>query len=75
MIAKGAIGFWQANTIGDDTVDSENMKWQNYNLESLRQQIKKAAGQSNFSLADFIIAHGRSTVRLYWRICSNHSWH
>lgn len=48
-----AIGFWEVNKTGSDTLqinDGEN----NLHLEWLRQQSKKAAGQPNFSLADFI---------------------
>lgn len=53
LTAKGTVGFWPANKIAADTVDvksdSSTMK-----LEFLRQQVKKAAGQPNLSLADFI---------------------
>ena len=47
------IGFWKANAIDDDTilVENENSK---FKLESIRQQVKKAAGQLNISLTDFI---------------------
>ncbi|MEP7319028.1 MAG: methionine synthase [Panacibacter sp.] len=53
LTAKGVVGFWKANTTGADTiiVDQESSTVQ---LESLRQQIKKAPGQPNLSLADFI---------------------
>ncbi|XZF12719.1 methionine synthase [Chitinophagaceae bacterium MMS25-I14] len=55
LTAKGVVGFWQAEKTAPDTVvvkdDAGN---ELYQLESLRQQIKKAAGQPNFSLADFI---------------------
>jgi len=50
---KGAIGFWPANKIAPDTVDVLTDK-KTVKLEFLRQQIKKAAGQPNLSLADFI---------------------
>ncbi|MEP7256259.1 MAG: methionine synthase [Ferruginibacter sp.] len=53
LTAKGAIGFWPANKVAPDSVDvladTEVVK-----LQFLRQQIKKAAGQPNLSLADFI---------------------
>jgi len=47
------IGFWPANSNGRDTITifTENGPC---HLEFLRQQIKKAEGQPNFSLADFI---------------------
>jgi 5-methyltetrahydrofolate--homocysteine methyltransferase len=51
--AKGAIGFWPANKTGPDSVDVLADK-EVIKLQFLRQQIKKAAGQPNLSLADFI---------------------
>jgi len=55
LYAKGVIGFWEAKKIAADTIvlldDNGN---ELTHLESLRQQIKKAAGQPNFSLSDFI---------------------
>jgi 5-methyltetrahydrofolate--homocysteine methyltransferase len=51
--AKGVIGFWPASSDGKDTVIVHNDP-KKTNLEFLRQQAKKAAGQPNFSLADFI---------------------
>jgi 5-methyltetrahydrofolate--homocysteine methyltransferase len=51
--ARGAIGFWPAEKTAPDTVvvkrDSADVQ-----LDFLRQQIKKAEGQPNLSLADFI---------------------
>lgn len=53
LTAKGVAGFWPAEKIADDTVlVTDNDK--KIQLEFLRQQIKKAAGQPNYSLADFI---------------------
>ena len=55
--ARGVIGFWAANSNGKDTItlqSNENGKPESFRLEFLRQQIKKAAGQPNMSLADFI---------------------
>jgi len=53
--AHGTIGFWQAAATAPDTItlfdDAGN---EIERLEMLRQQIKKAAGQPNFSLADFV---------------------
>jgi 5-methyltetrahydrofolate--homocysteine methyltransferase len=55
LTAKGVIGFWETRRIGADTItlldDNGNELTK---LEFLRQQSKKAAGQPNFSLADFI---------------------
>jgi 5-methyltetrahydrofolate--homocysteine methyltransferase len=52
LTARGVIGFWPANSDGKDTVVVSG-EWE-VHLEFLRQQIKKAPGQPNMSLADFI---------------------
>ncbi len=54
LTAKGVVGFWEANAISGDTVEVKNTDGKKFNLEFLRQQIKKAPGQPNMSLADFI---------------------
>ncbi|MBA2500779.1 MAG: methionine synthase [Chitinophagaceae bacterium] len=51
--AKGVIGIWEANAIDDDTIELKTGEG-NIQLQSLRQQIKKVAGQPNISLTDFI---------------------
>lgn len=55
LTARGVIGFWKAGSNGKDSIflydDNGKVTTQ---LESLRQQNKKAAGQPNFSLADFV---------------------
>ncbi len=51
--AKGVIGLWEANAIDDDTIEV-NTGEESIQLQSLRQQIKKVAGQPNISLTDFI---------------------
>lgn len=48
--AKAVIGFWPCNSNGADSIQLAD----GTNLEFLRQQSKKAAGQPNISLADFI---------------------
>lgn len=53
--AHGVIGFWPAAATAPDTItlyhdDGSQLE----QLEMLRQQIKKAAGQPSFSLADFV---------------------
>lgn len=53
--AHGVIGFWKALKTAPDTItlyDDANNEIEH--LEMLRQQIKKAKGQPQFSLADFI---------------------
>ncbi|PZF72116.1 methionine synthase [Taibaiella soli] len=55
LTAKGVVGFWAAEKIAADTVVVKDEAGNElYHLESLRQQIKKAADQPNFSLADFV---------------------
>jgi 5-methyltetrahydrofolate--homocysteine methyltransferase len=52
--AKGVIGFWEAATTAPDTITLHREDGAVVHLECLRGQIKKAAGQPNTSLADFI---------------------
>jgi 5-methyltetrahydrofolate--homocysteine methyltransferase len=52
LTPRGAIGIWPANATGDDTITIDSTM--PVTLESLRQQSKKAPGQSNTSLSDFI---------------------
>lgn len=52
LTAKGTIGFWEAASINDDVIVTNEDK--KTTLSFLRQQIKKAPGQPNISLADFI---------------------
>lgn len=51
--ANGVIGFWPANSNNRDTIILQTDKGE-VHLESLRQQMKKAIGQPNYSLADFV---------------------
>jgi len=57
LTARGAVGFWPAERTAPDTVTINN-KEEKIKLEFLRQQIKKAPGQPNISLADFIKKEG-----------------
>ena len=54
LTANAVIGFWKANSNGKDTVTLSKNEGENVKLEFLRQQAKKAGGQPNVSLADFI---------------------
>jgi 5-methyltetrahydrofolate--homocysteine methyltransferase len=57
LTAKGVVGYWKANATGDDTVTVEapiENETEVVELQFLRQQSKKAAGQPNISLSDFI---------------------
>jgi len=59
LTAEGVTGFWEAHKTAPDTVilkdDSGNELTQ---LQFLRQQIKKAEGQPNNSLSDFVNPDG-----------------
>lgn len=52
--AQGTAGFWPVHKTSDDTVLVHKSEEETLPLQFLRQQIKKAAGQPNLSLADFI---------------------
>ena len=60
LTARGVVGFWPAEKTAPDTVSINNEQGL-IHLEFLRQQIKKAAGQPNLSLADFIKKEGTGT--------------
>jgi 5-methyltetrahydrofolate--homocysteine methyltransferase len=53
LTAQGVVGLWPANSNGADSVWVHNGD-QTLQLEFLRQQVKKAPGQPNLSLADFV---------------------
>jgi 5-methyltetrahydrofolate--homocysteine methyltransferase len=53
LSAKSVVGFWPAGKTAPDTVEVSS-NHSTIKLEFLRQQAKKAAGQPNISLADFI---------------------
>ena len=53
LTPKGVIGFYEATAVAPDTIEVKHND-KTIHLESLRQQSKKAAGQPNFSLSDFI---------------------
>jgi 5-methyltetrahydrofolate--homocysteine methyltransferase len=55
--ANGVIGFWPASSNNRDTITLQRGKG-TVQLESLRQQSKKAAGQPSYSLADFVSPKG-----------------
>ncbi len=54
LTANGVIGFWEANTTSPDTITLYHNNIEIKKLEFLRQQIKKAPGQPNISLSDFV---------------------
>ncbi|MBW8816368.1 MAG: methionine synthase [Caulobacterales bacterium] len=59
--ARGVVGFWPANTDGDDVVvyADEGRETELARLHTLRQQmLKTGEGQSNVALADFVAPLG-----------------
>ncbi|WP_341834169.1 methionine synthase [Chitinophaga pollutisoli] len=54
LTARAVIGFFPANSNGADTVNVTAPDGAQVPLEFLRQQIKKAPGQPNMCLSDFI---------------------
>ena len=55
LTPRAVIGFWPANSNDKDTVELiDTYSKETVELQFLRQQSKKAAGQPNYSLADFI---------------------
>ena len=53
LSARGVVGFWEAQKASPDSI-TVNAGDSKIDLEFLRQQVKKAAGEPNLSLADFI---------------------
>ena len=59
LSAHAVIGFWQANSNEKDSITLlDTNQNEELELQFLRQQSKKAAGQPNISLADFIAPSG-----------------
>jgi len=54
--ARATIGFWPANTVGDDIAlyADETRKQKIATLHTLRQQLEKREGRFNAALSDFI---------------------
>lgn len=52
LTARGVIGFYEANAIGDDVIISDNGEETTFSF--LRQQNEKAADQPYLCLADFV---------------------
>ncbi len=55
LTPKGVIGFWQAGaTQADEVTVFDEAGTEKAKLQFMRQQIKKAPGQPNLSIADFV---------------------
>ena len=55
--SRAVLGFFPANSVDDDDIEvytDESRTKVAYRLHNLRQQVKKAPGQPNISLTDFI---------------------
>ncbi len=61
LTARAAVGFWPANSDGDDIVvlADEDRGTPLMRLHQLRQQGQKGRGEPNYSLADFVAPAGR----------------
>ena len=63
--AKGVVGFWPAQSLGDDIVlyKEETRHYVLTSLHTLRQQIdRKGGGRANVALSDFVSQIGRAHV-------------
>lgn len=60
VTAKGVIGFWPANRVGDDIAvwQDEGRTKRETTFHTLRQQMIKSAGSANLALADFVAPEG-----------------
>lgn len=59
--ASGVVGFWSANSVGDDIVlwQDENRQIEHARLFTLRQQMDKGEGKgANMALSDFVAPNG-----------------
>ncbi len=52
LTAKGVIGFWPANTVGDDII--LDVEGKEVTIHTLRQQAEKVAGEPYYALSDFV---------------------
>jgi len=67
LAARGVIGFWPANTKGDDIVlyKDESKEEELTTIHTLRQQAEKAKDQPYYALSDFI-APTETGLTDYW---------
>ena len=56
LTANGVVGFWPANSIGDDTeLYTDDTRTKPFvTFHTLRQQMARSAGKANLALADFV---------------------
>ncbi len=60
LVAKGAVGFWPANAVGDDIViyGDKARKFPIHTLHTIRQQMARESNKPNMALSDFIAPVG-----------------
>ena len=61
LTAKAVVGIFPANTVADDDIEvyvTNTRNTVNVKLNQLRQQVKKAPGQPNIALTDFLAPKG-----------------
>ncbi len=65
--AKGVIGFWAANSVGDDIelYTDDSRKEILTRIHTLRQQSEKAQGEPYYALSDFV-APKETGIEDYW---------
>ncbi|WP_269513948.1 methionine synthase [Brevundimonas subvibrioides] len=62
--ARGVVGFWPANAIGDDVAvyADETRSKEIARFHTLRQQIRKSNGKPNLALSDFVAEAGQDYI-------------
>jgi len=62
--AKGVVGFWPAQAIGDDVAiyADETRSEEIARFHTLRQQIRKSNGKPNLALSDFVAEEGQDYI-------------
>ena len=62
--AKGVVGFWPANAVGDDVAvyADEGRTEEIARFHTLRQQIRKSNGKPNLALSDFVDETGQDYI-------------
>lgn len=73
--AKAVIGFWPANTSGDDEMKlfaDENRSKAIASFQAIRQQTKKPEGQANIALSDFLAPEGHADYIGGFAVCAGY---
>ena len=62
--ARGVVGFWPANAVGDDVVvwTDESRTTERARFHTLRQQMLKSNGKPNLALSDFVAETGEDWI-------------